>query len=136
MRRHLSASLIFGFISVGVFSLPVWAADTLNAAPAGIVATAATLDQVMDAHDKAVHVDKKWATDIEEGTVSMNGLKGTYRDVFSGDDYRHTMNLTPLSWQEGSVNGTRWFQNENGVVTMLHNVHRQDQVDAEALLRP
>jgi len=70
LRQQLQAALALLCVSVGSFSISVRAAGKIDAAPPGIVATTATIDDVMDAHEKAVHVDKKWVTDIEEGTVT------------------------------------------------------------------
>jgi predicted aspartyl protease len=33
------------------------------------------------------------------------------------------------------LNGAQWQQNENGVVSMLHNIHKQDQADSDALAK-
>ncbi len=135
MRNQLFAALAVTCVSVGIFPMLARAADKIDAAPPGIIATGATIDGVMDAHDKAIHANKKWSTDIEEGKVSINGLTGTYRWVFSDEDYRETTTLGPLSHQFGRLHGVQWTQNENGVVSMLHNVHKQDQTDAEVLAK-
>jgi hypothetical protein len=82
VRNHFLAALALLCGSVGAFPISARAADKIDAAPPGIVATSATLDEVMDGHDKAVHAQKQWSSDIEDGTVSMNGLSGTYRAVF------------------------------------------------------
>ncbi len=117
-------------------SMPVLATnDTYNKPPAGVVPTTAKLADVVEACDKAEGISAHWNTEIEEGRVNMWGLKGTYRDVYSGHDQKHVVSLGSINWESGSLNGQRWRQNQNGLVIMMNATTRSDENDPSGLKR-
>ncbi|MDQ6767488.1 MAG: aspartyl protease family protein [Candidatus Eremiobacteraeota bacterium] len=104
----------------------------VDAPPAGIITTAATLDDVLAGYDK-LHAANRWTTFIEEGNVRMYGLTGTYRQVISKNDFSVAVNLGMLSHKDGSRNGQQWYQNSNGIVMLQHDTHQENEI-AEAAL--
>ncbi|HXW51138.1 MAG TPA: retropepsin-like aspartic protease [Candidatus Acidoferrales bacterium] len=100
--------------------------------PAGIVPSTATLDSVLAGYDKA-RSSKAPATMVEDGRVQMYGLSGTYHDVYSQDDYMESTSLGVVSWANGSSGGQRWYQNENGIVTLEHDTHQENEIAHSAL---
>jgi len=124
--------LLLWLFAACVFTAPTaWARSTF-APPAGIGPTTATLGDVLAAARKAYGV-KRYTSRIEEGRVTAWGLKGSFRTVESGDDYKSTADYGVISWQEGRVAGQAWRRNPNGIVTMLHDDALADSVQVEAL---
>lgn len=133
MKKRFLLALFFAMLAaLGASRSEAASAKDQPQPPAGIVATTATLDQVMSAHDKAVG-PRTWTTDIEDGQISEYGLKGTYHDVYSHADYKSTTVLGPLRWEYGRVDGQRWRRNLNGILVQLHDLHRRDEVNEEAM---
>jgi predicted aspartyl protease len=137
----VSSSRRFAFMKLKLFLAAAFAGALLAAAiptaaddkpPAGLIATAATLDQVLAGYDKA-KAAKLPTTSIEEGRVWWYGITGTYREVRSGDDYRLTLNLGSFSLSYGSIGGQRWWQNENGIVTLESETNQEDEIARSAL---
>lgn len=103
--------------------------------PSGIVQTTATLEQVLTAHDKAVGKSTvpTNAALIEDGTISMSGLSGTYHSIDYRDDYVNTTTLGPFVRRDGVFNGDVWSQDENGQVSHVEGIHERAMIDAYTL---
>lgn len=112
-----------------VISTPSTAAET---PPVGIVPTKATLDMVLAGYDRA-RVSKGPASQVEDGRVQMYGMSGTYRDIYSNDDYRESTNLGIVSFADGSSGGQHWYENENGIVILEHDTHEENEIAHAAL---
>ncbi|HEV2878439.1 MAG TPA: hypothetical protein VGW96_02560, partial [Candidatus Eremiobacteraceae bacterium] len=131
---YISRSFVFAFICVIILAFQVAAnASDPYAPPGGISATSARLQDVLAAARKARGADAPFSTSVEEGSLSAWGLKGTFREVVSGDDYRSVDDLGVMSFQNGRSNGQLWRRNENGLVVLLHGVHDASEIDNEAL---
>lgn len=138
MDRHISRSLAFAFVCAGFLALPVGVVAYTapdKGPPKGISSTTASLQGVLAAAGKADGSDRTYSSSIEEGRVAAWDLKGTFRDVYSGDDYKSTIDLGAIRWQRGRLNGQLWRQNENGLVIMLHDARWSDEADAEAIAK-
>lgn len=118
--------LLSGLIAFGWSASPSAAKD-LFAPPAGITATNASLETVLAAAHRADGSDGRFSTRVEQGHVRAWGLKGTFRDVASGQDYRWRTDLGMISWEAGRSAGQLWRRNENGLVITL-----RDEARAEA----
>ncbi len=139
MGTHIVRPQIIAFFCVVVFAFaaaltpsPASAKDPF-APPSGISATSASLQDVLAKARRADGSDAPYKTRVVEGQVDAWGLKGSIRSVESGDDYKFTVDLGVISWQNGRSNGQMWRRNENGLVILLHNVQGEQDVDWEAL---
>jgi predicted aspartyl protease len=131
---HISRSLVFAFICVIILAFQATAnASDPYAPPGGISATSARLQDVLAAARKARGADAAFSTSVEEGSLSAWGLKGKFRNVVSGDDYRSVYDLGDMSFQNGRLNGQLWRRSENGLVVLLRGVHNASEIDNEAL---
>ena len=110
------------------------AKDTRTAPPPGIVATTATLADVLALHKKAVGkaTDPHLAS-IEDGTLSENGISGTYHNTSLGDENISTLAYGAFTTRSGKHNGQSWEQDENGVVVRVQGIHQRGSVDTKAL---
>jgi len=54
------------------------------------------------------------ASEVEDWTISQQGLTGTEHVVRRGDDRSATLVLGPFTTRSGTVGGQAWHQNENG----------------------
>ncbi len=131
MRGIHWACLISGVV-VLCAALPA-SGDKAPSPPGGIMPTTATLDDVLAASERASGADKHWLTRVADGHVSMWGLNGAFHDVYASDDVKHSVDLGPLRYQAGSLNGQRWRQDENGMVVLLHDTVHPDETDTTAL---
>jgi len=125
---------LFAFICVGLLAFPlVGSAAQDDTAPSGIVPTTATLDQVLAGYDK-MRAANHWATRVESGNEIVFGMKGSYHEISSGDDYKNSETLNGLSTQDGQLDDRSWYQNENGVVVIQHNLHPESEIATSALI--
>lgn len=105
-----------------------------NSPPAGLHASTSNLATVLAAWRKADGTSKiRLATEIETDAVTAYGLSGVTRIVTTGEDYRETDTLGPITTQFGRFHGQRWRLNENGILINQTGVHKRDQVDEQAL---
>jgi hypothetical protein len=137
MRTMLA---VFAAAVVVVFTAPpVLSKDdktNLDAPPAGITATSATLQAVLDAYKKATGQSASPVrTMIEDDAVTAFGIAGTTRDVEAGNDFKVTEALGPLVTARGERRGKRWWQDENGYTVRLQGVHQRDAIDKRAFER-
>ena len=138
MKYAISRPPLFAFMCAAFFAfllafpLAAWARDPY-APPGGISPTSARLDEVVAAAQKADGFDRPFSTSVREGRVTAWGLSGTFRSVVSGDDFKWSVNLGPLSWQNGKNSGQLWRENENGLVILLHDARNGNETNAEAL---
>ena len=105
-----------------------------DAPPPGMVPSSSTVGAVLTAwraaEGKAI---KKVSTDVEVDAITAFGLTGTDRTVSTGDDFRDTFTLGPITTESGSYKGQRWRKNENGIVVLETGVHKRNQIDSQAL---
>jgi len=134
---HCISRLPFlAFICATVFAFPAVAlAKDPYARPAGINPTTATLQDVLAKAKKADGSDTPYRTRVVQGAANAWGLKGSLRSLQVGDDYRSTLDFGAISWSNGRVSGQSWRQNPNGLVTLLHDVTGEEDIDFEALTR-
>ncbi|MDQ6767489.1 MAG: hypothetical protein M3Z41_06730, partial [Candidatus Eremiobacteraeota bacterium] len=119
----MTPARVLGCLLICAALLPcaAWARDTYSQ-PEGISGATVRLEDLLLAARKADGGDKAPASIVEEGRVTAWGLNGTFRVVTAGSDFKWTTDLGVAAWEAGSVNGLRWLQNPNGVVTQLHDL--------------
>src|ERR1700722_1473888 len=81
--------------------LPAFAAPSLTAAE-------------VVAREQAAQKAALPATEIEDWSVTEEGLTGTQHFVRRGDDKSDTLVLGPFTTRSGKLGGQAWHQNENG----------------------
>lgn len=130
--------------TVVIFAQPALAGDTAPAAtpdpsaqaPAGIVATKATLAQVLAAYDASSgSLPKGVSTSREVDSITAYGETGTYKEIDSGDDFIETTQLGPTTTASGTYHGQQWRQNENGYTRTLRGIHEEEERSDQALTR-
>jgi Aspartyl protease len=105
-----------------------------DAPPVGMHPSTATLETVLAGWRAAEgSAKKKIVTEIENDNLTAYGLSGVTRTVTSGDDYRETTTLGPITTAFGRYHGQRWRLNENGILISLIGVHKRDQINNQAL---
>ncbi|HEV2037641.1 MAG TPA: aspartyl protease family protein [Candidatus Eremiobacteraceae bacterium] len=122
--QKMTPAQVLGCLLIYAALLPsaAWARDTYSQ-PEGISGTTVRLEDLLLAARKADGGDKAPVSIVEEGHVTAWGLNGTFRVVTVGGDFKWTTDLGVAVWGAGSVNGVRWRQNPNGVVTQLHDLY-------------
>ena len=115
---------------------PPVTSDPSSQPPSGIVATKATLAQVLAAYDESTGTLPKGVTTSREiDTINAYGESGTYTEIDSGDDYIETTQLGPVTTSSGSYHGHAWRQNENGYTRTVSGIHEEEQRSDVALTR-
>ena len=108
----------------------------VDAAPAGLTPTTATLDAVLEKYKQAIgRAAVPIKTRVEEDAVSKFGQTGTVLQVESGKDFRVTTRLGRILTGEGARHGRHWWQDENGYTVILSGVHHADTISDQAMLR-
>ena len=102
--------------------------DTLGP-PAGIIASAASLKDVIALYN-AANV-RSGANVVVDATVESNGLSGSAHYVSDHDDFRWSLQLGPFASAGGRSQGQRWELNENGLSRLVNDVGRRDDIAAE-----
>ena len=135
------ALVLSALLTVGVsLALPAKADDigkpgTPNGPPVGIspvTDTRVTMQSLLRAYEEAKGIiAHPTMTDIEQGTISAYGLRGTYRHVYaglrSGSDYAESESVGPFSSGNGRYHGQRWRRDENGVTDVMQvTAHPED----------
>src|SRR5579872_2598117 len=120
MRNAGIALAIIVLAAVTVYPAAVRAADT-SAPPSGLSSTTMSLADLLAAARKADGTDHAFSSRIERGIIAAYGLKGTFRLVQSGNNYRGTSQLGNLASERGSLDGQSWSKNENGLVRNMRS---------------
>lgn len=131
-KKMIVQLLLCALVCAALVPFRVSAKD-MFAPPAGIAPSNTKLADVLAAARKADGSDRHYSTSVEQGRVTAWGLKGTYREVQSGDDYKSTVDLGVILWQRGRLNGQLWRRNENGLVIVLHDVRKSEDFDAKVI---
>ena len=109
-----------------------------SAAPApiaGMVPTTATLAQVLALYKRGVDAGVA-GPHTEHWTFSQNGLKGSFSEIYDGENFKVVVIDGPFTSSYGSVNSHAWRRNENGnTVLEHHDLHTLDQKSQTALDR-
>jgi len=104
--------------------------------PEGIIATKATLAQVLASYDASTGtLPKGITTSREVDAISAYGETGTYTEIDSGDDYIETTQLGPTTTSSGTFHGHAWRQNENGYTRVMTGIHEEEERSDAALTR-
>ena len=110
--------------------------DPSAQAPAGIVATKATLAHVLAAYGASTGtLPKGVTTSRETDAISAYGESGTYTEIDSGDDHIETTRLGPTTTSSGTYHGHAWSQNENGYTRTVSGIHEEEERSDVALAR-
>lgn len=93
------------------------APDKIDAAPAGLTPSPATVSQVLKAYDAALGHRIAENTSTEQWSFNRSGLVGTESLVRSGSDYYSKIAAGPLVEEFGQLAGHSWHRDFNGVVS-------------------
>jgi len=121
MRRSLLAVLTAALIifSLRPESAPARPDPKLDAAPAGITPTSATVAEVLRQHAKAIGALEPGTPNARRETWALNdaGFAGTETLVRRGLDYHARLSHGPFVEEYGQVDGKRWHLGLNGTVS-------------------
>jgi hypothetical protein len=88
----------------------------LDAAPAGLVPSAARLSDILAKHEATISSHAS-ATIVEDWSYTDTGLAGTEHLVRSGTDYHSTLHSAAEDDEYGQFKGKRWHRGANGYTT-------------------
>lgn len=121
MRRSLLAVLTAALMifSLRPESAPARTDPKLDAAPAGIAPTSATVAEVLRQHAKAIGALEPGTPNTRRETwrLSDAGFAGTETLVRRGLDYHARLSHGPFVEEYGQVDGKRWHLGLNGTVS-------------------
>jgi hypothetical protein len=100
---------------------------------AGMVPTTATLAQVLALYKRGADAGVS-GPHSEHWTFAQNGLKGSFSEIYDGENFKVDIVDGPFTSSYGSVNSHTWHQNENGNTVPEHkDLHTLDQQSQTAL---